>query len=77
MFRNTLTSNDKYPVRDCVNLLFPIQMQLSLKATIFSHFFVPFLESTSNFKHFEKKDDRHSYFISEIRDSQTLGYTTL
>ena len=73
MFRNTLTSNDKYPVRDCVNLLSPIQMQLSLKATIFSDFFVSFLESTSNFKHFEKKDDCHSYFISEITDSDRPG----
>ena len=73
MFPNTLTANDKYPVRDCVNLLSPIQMQLSLKPTIFSHFFVPFLESTSNFKHFEKKDDRHSYFISEITDCERLG----
>ena len=73
MFRNTLTANDKYPVRDCVNLLSPIQMQLSLKPTIFSHFFVPFLESTSNFKHFEKKDDRHSYFISEITDYERVG----
>ena len=73
VFRNTLTANDKYPVRDCVNLLSPIQMQLSLKPTIFSHFFVPFLESTSNFKHFEKKDDRHSYFISEITDCGRLG----
>ena len=73
VFRNTLTANDKYPVRDCVNLLSPIQMQLSLKPTIFSHFFVPFLESTSNFKHFEKKDDRHSYFISEITDCERVG----
>ena len=73
MFRNTLTANDKYPVRDCVNLLSPIQMQLSLKATIFSNFFVPFLESTSNFKHFEKKDDCHSYFISEITHCERLG----
>ena len=73
MFRNTLTSNDKYPVRDCVNLLSPIQMQLSLKPTIFSHFFVPFLESTSNFKHFEKKDDRHTYFISEITECEKRG----
>ena len=73
MFRNTLTANDKYPVRDCVNLLSPIQMQLSLKPTIFSHFFVPFLESTSNFKHFEKKDDRHTYFLSEITECERLG----
>ena len=73
MFRNTLTANDKYPVRDCVNLLSPIQMQLSLKATIFSDFFVSFLESTSNFKHFEKKDDRHTYFISEITECEKRG----
>ena len=77
MFRNTLTSNDKYPVPDCVNLPCPIQMQLSLKPTIFSDFFVPLLESTSNFKHFEKKDDRHSYFISEIKECERLGQITL
>ena len=29
-------------------------MQLSLKAKTFSETFVPFLEATSNFKHFEK-----------------------
>ena len=73
MFRNTLTANDKYPVRDCVNLLSPIQMILSLKPTIFPDFFVPFLESTSNFKHFEKKDDRHTYFISEIEECEERG----
>ena len=73
MFRNTLTSNDKYPVRDCVNLLSPIQMQLSLKPITFSDFFVPFLESKSNFKHFEKKDDCHTYFISEITECEKLG----
>ena len=73
MFRKTLTANDKYPVQDCVNLSSPIQMQLSLKPTICSDFFVQFLESTSNFQHFEKKDDRHSYFISEITDCERLG----
>ena len=73
MFRNTLTANDKYPVRDCVNLSSPIQLQLSLKQTVCSNFFVPFLQSTSNFKHFEKEDDRHSYFISEITECERLG----
>ena len=34
--------------------------------------FDPFLESTSSFKHFEKKDGRHSYFILEIKDCQRL-----
>ena len=73
MFRNNLTANDKYPVRDCVNLLSPIEIQLCLKPTIVSDFFVLFLESTSNFKQFEKKDDRHTYFISEIAEYEKLG----
>ena len=73
MFRNTLTGNDKYPVQYYENLLPPIQMQLFLKPETFSDSFVPLLESTSNFKHFGKKDDRHSYFISEITECQKLG----
>ena len=48
-------------------------MQLSLKRKTFSDFFNPFLESTSNFKHFEKKDDPHSYFITEITGIETVG----
>ena len=47
MFRNTLTANDNYPVQECWNLSSPIQMELYLKPTIFSDFFVSFLESTS------------------------------
>ena len=77
MFRKTLTANDKYPVRDCENLSSPIQMNLSLNPKTFSNSFVHILESKSNFKHFEKKDDHHSYFISEIRDCQRLGQTTI
>ena len=73
MFRNTLTANEKYPVPDCVNLSSPIQMQLSLKPRIFLDFFVQFLESTSNLKHLEKKDDRHRNFISEITDCERRG----
>ena len=48
-------------------------MQLSLKPKTCFRFFIPFHEFTSNFKHFEKKDDRHSYFVSEIKDCQRLG----
>ena len=29
VFVNTLTADDKYSFRDCVNLQFPIQIQLS------------------------------------------------
>ena len=58
VFVNTLIADDKYPVKDCENLSLPIQMQLSKKRNAFPQFFLPFLESTSNFKRFEKKDNR-------------------
>ena len=73
MFRNTLTANDKHPVPGRENLPSSIQMQLSLKQKSFSDCFVQLLESPSNFKHFEKKDDRYRYFLSEITDCQRLG----
>ena len=60
VFINTLTAVGKYPVQDCENLQLPIKMELSEKRKSFPEIFVPFLESTSNFKHFERKDDRHS-----------------
>ena len=60
VYVNTFTANAKYPVQDCENLQLKIQIQLSEKRKIFSESFVPFLESTSNFKHFGKKHDLHS-----------------
>ena len=60
VFANTLTADWKYPVQDCENLQLPIQMQLSEKRKTFSELFVPYLESTSNFNLFQRKDDRHS-----------------
>ena len=50
-----MTANDKYPFRDLENLLSPTQLQVSLKPKTLSDFSNPFLEATSNFKHFEKK----------------------
>ena len=60
VFVNTLTSEGKYRVQDWENLSLPIQMQLTEKRETFSQFFVPFLESISNFKHSGKRDDCHS-----------------
>ena len=60
VFVNTLTLDGNCPVPDCKNFQLPIQMQLSEKRKIFSQFFVPFLESISNFKRFKRKYDRHS-----------------
>ena len=73
IFRNTLTANDNYLVEDSGNFSCPIQKELHLKPTIYSDFFIWFLESTSNFKGFEKKDDRHTYFISEITEFEKRG----
>ena len=60
VFVNTLLADDKYRVQDCENWPLSIQMEWSEKQKSFSQFFVPFLESTLNFKHFEKKDDHHN-----------------
>ena len=48
-------------------------MQLSGKQTTFSEFFLEFLKSSSNFAHFQKKDDSHSSGISEITESEKKG----
>ena len=60
VFVNTFTADDKYPVRDCGNFNFCIQMQLSEKLKTFSEFFVQFMETRSNFRLFKENDDRHS-----------------
>ena len=60
VFVNTLIPDGKSPVQHCENLQLPIQMQLSEKRKTVSQFFAPFLESPSNFKCFEKKDNCHS-----------------
>ena len=73
MFCNILTANDKYPFRDWDNSSTPIQMQLSWKPKLFSDFSNPFVQSSSNLKDFEKKDDRNSYFITEFTGSERLG----
>ena len=50
-------------------------MQLSEKRKLFDWFFIPFMESPSNFKHFQKKEDCHSQCISEINDCLRPGPT--
>ena len=60
VFVTTFNVDGKHPGSDCKNLQLPIQMQLSEKRKTLSQFFVPFLESTSNFKSFEEKGHCHS-----------------
>ena len=51
----------------------PIPMQLSQKQGTCSQFFCGFLKSSLNFEHFQKKDDSHRSYISEITDSEKHG----
>ena len=69
---NILTAVEKYPVQGYKDLQLPIRMQLSEKRKTFSEFFVPFPDDTSNFKHFEIKDDRHSKYICEFTDCEKV-----
>ena len=41
---------------------------------MFSGFFIAYLEFDSNIEHFEKKDEHPSLVISEIIDSERVGY---
>ena len=73
MFVNTLTADDKYSLLNRKNLRQPIRMLLSKKHIAFSQFFLAFWKSTLNFEHFQRKDDPHSRFISEITHSEKRG----
>ena len=55
LFVNTLSEDDKYCLLYRDNLTQPIQILLSHKQKTFSEFFSPFLKSTLNFEHFQKK----------------------
>ena len=69
---NTLATDEKYPVLNRQNLTILIQMELSKKQITSSQFFASFLKSKLNFENFEKKDDPHSFCISEITDSENV-----
>ena len=55
---------------------FPQQLQtpISQKQKMFSGFLIAYLECVSNLEHFGKKDEHPSLVISEIVDSETVGY---
>ena len=47
-------------------------MQLSQKHKSFCEFFTEFFKYTSNFEHFDKKDDPYRFCISGITDSENV-----
>ena len=55
LFLNTLSDDDKCSLLYRDNLTQPIRIHLSQKQKTFSQFFSPFLKSTLNFEHFQKK----------------------
>ena len=69
---NTSATNEKYPSLNRENLTIPIQMQLSQKQKSLSEFLDAFWKSMLNFEYFEKKNDPHSFCISEIADSENV-----
>ena len=73
VFIETLTADHRYSLSYIWNLQVLHQMSLSKKLKTFPEFFFAFLKSSSNFEHFEKKDDIHSQCISEIIDCQIYG----
>ena len=55
LFVNTLTDDQKYCLLHRDNLTQTLKILLSQKQKTFSQFFSPFLKSTRNFEHFQKK----------------------
>ena len=69
-FLNTLTADDTYSLNSKDKWMLKFQMHLYQKENNFCEFFSSFLESAGNFEHFQKKDDPHSWCISEITDHE-------
>ena len=74
LFVNALTVDDKYSGSNMQNLRQQFQTPLYQKQKTFSGFFIAFLKSAWNLKHFQKKDEYPSLIISEILDAETRGY---
>ena len=73
----TLTADDKYSLPNSENMREPIQMQLYKILKTYSRHFVQLVQSTSNFKHFEKKDDPLSVCIFEVTHCERHRYTNV
>ena len=73
LFVNTLSADDKYSLLNRDNLAQPIRTQLSQKQKPFYQLFLKLSKYALNFKHFKKKHDPNSLFISEITRSGKRG----
>ena len=69
-----MTADHRYIRCNIHNFQQQLQTPISQKQRIFAKFFIAYLECASNLEHFEKKDEHPSPVISEIIDSETVGY---
>ena len=69
-----MTADDRYISCNIHNFQQELQTPISQKQEIFAPFFIAYLECASNLENFEKKDEHPSPVISEIIDSETVGY---
>ena len=60
-----------FPNRD--NLMQPLHMMLSEKLKTFSRFIIVFSKSRLSFEYFQKKDDAHTLFFSEVTAYEKRG----
>ena len=74
LFVNTVTADDKCSRFNMQNLPQQFQTPLYQKEKTFSAFVTEFLKCATNLEHFQKKDEYSSLIISEILDSERLGY---
>ena len=73
LFVNTLTADGKYSFLKRKTSTHSIQILLSPKEKSFSKFFAKRLKSSLNFENFQKKDDPHRRYISEITAFEKRG----
>ena len=74
MFVSTVTADERNIRCNMQNFPQQLKTPISQKQKIFSGFFIAYLECASNLEHFEKKDEHTSLVISEIVDSERVGY---
>ena len=68
-----MAADDKYSLLNSDNLTEPLEILLSEKEKVFSQFFFAFLKFRLNFEHFPKRDNPHSWCISEMSGSKICG----
>ena len=69
-----MTADDRYIRCNMQNFPQQIQTPISVKQKIFSRFFIAYLECASCLEDFGQKDEHTRIVISEIIDSETVGY---